>query len=161
MGAAPGGWLQVSKQVVGVRGFVLGVDVQPIAAINGIVTIEKDITKIETAEDVLKNLPKKADLVLSDCSPKVSGTWDVDHARQIYLVESSLRIASRVLRIGGSLIAKAFQGRLFNELLSKVRKMFRNVYIAKPQASRKRSAEIYIVAKNFQGTFTEHSYMFV
>lgn len=150
LGAAPGGWLQVSKQAVGEEGFVLGVDIQPIPAINGIVTINRDITKAATAEEISKTLPRKADLVLSDCSPKVSGIWNVDHARQIYLVEASLRIACRILRMGGSLVCKVFQGRLFKELLSKVESMFRNVYVTKPEASRKRSAEMYIIARDFQ-----------
>lgn len=157
LGAAPGGWLQVSKQVIGEGGFILGVDILPIASIDGVVTIERDITSTATAKEILKILPREADIVLTDCSPKVSGIWNVDHARQVYLVEASLRIASRVLRIGGSLIAKVFQGSLFKELFSKVENMFRNVYISKPGASRKRSAEIYIVAKDFQDKCTEGS----
>ncbi len=155
LGAAPGGWLQVSKKVIGEEGFILGVDILPIPAIDGIVTIERDITSTATADEISKILPRRADLILTDCSPKVSGIWDVDHARQVHLVEASLRIAGRVLRIGGHLIAKAFQGRLFKELFSKVENMFRNVYIAKPEASRKRSAEVYIVAKDFQGKYVE------
>ncbi|MFX0067639.1 MAG: RlmE family RNA methyltransferase [Promethearchaeota archaeon] len=155
LGAAPGGWLQVSKQTVGEGGFVLGVDIQPIAAINGIVTMKRDITKTTTAEEISRTLPRKADLVLSDCSPKVSGIWDVDHARQIYLAEASLKIACRILRIGGSLVAKIFQGRLLKELLSRIKEMFRNVHVTKPEASRKRSAEIYIIARDFQGISTE------
>ncbi|MFX0096415.1 MAG: RlmE family RNA methyltransferase [Candidatus Hodarchaeota archaeon] len=157
LGAAPGGWLQISKQVVGEGGFVLGVDIQPIAAIDGIATMNRDITKTETAVEILKTLPRKADVVLSDCSPKVSGIWDVDHARQIHLAEASLKIASKILRIGGILVAKVFQGRLLKEFLSKVEDSFRSMYVTKPEASRKRSAEIYVIARDFRGIFTKDS----
>ena len=147
LGAAPGGWLQVSRKIVGESGFVLGVDVRRIKPLgfNNVFTIVGDIRDSEIIGRIKAILPRPADVVLSDVSPRVSGVWEVDHARQIGLAERSLEIALEVLRSEGNFLVKVFQGYLHEEFLRLVRRCFYKVKVVKPKASRKESAEIYIL----------------
>ena len=147
LGAAPGGWLQVSRKIVGESGFVLGVDVRRIKPLgfNNVFTIVGDIRDSEIIGRIKAILPRPADVVLSDVSPRVSGVWEVDHARQIGLAERSLEIALEVLRHEGNFLVKVFQGYLHEEFLRLVRRCFYKVKVVKPKASRKESAEIYIL----------------
>ena len=153
LGAAPGGWLQVAQESVGSGGFVLGVDLQPIDELpnDNVVTIQADITEPRTAGAIRDKLPRPAGVVLSDASQNISGVWDVDHARSVDLARSALEIAAQVLRPGGRMIVKVFQGDLFDEFVADVRRKFEFVKVSKPEASRKRSAEVYIIAKKFAG----------
>ncbi len=148
---APGGWLQYSLSRIGEDGLIIGVDLVEIAPLPNVRFIRGDITREETLEKIVKVANGKIDLVLSDCSPNVSGIWELDHARQIYLAETSLKIARKVLRKGGKFVVKVFQGDLFNNYLDKVRELFKIVKVTKPEASRKESAEMYIIAFNFSG----------
>ena len=148
---APGGWLQYSLSRIGNDGLIIGVDLVEIAPLPNVYFIRGDITREETLEKIVKVANGKIDLVLSDCSPNVSGIWELDHARQIYLAETSLKIARKVLRKGGKFVVKVFQGDLFNNYLDKVRAFFKMVKVTKPEASRKESAEMYIIALNFNG----------
>ncbi len=152
LGAAPGGWLQVARERVGAEGFVLGVDLCPIAKLpyRNVVTLVADITKEATHELIKQNLPRAANVVLSDASPKISGVWSVDHARSIELSRAALAIAEAVLALGGRLLVKVFQGELFEDFVGEVREKFEFVKISKPPASRKRSAEAYLIAKRFK-----------
>jgi 23S rRNA (uridine2552-2'-O)-methyltransferase len=156
LGAAPGGWLQVARGRVGDGGFVLGVDLQPIAELpyDNVVTLVSDITDEATPELIQKELPRAADVVLCDASPKISGVWDVDHARSIELARAALSIACSVLAPGGNLLVKVFQGDMFEDFVSEVQKKFGFVKVSKPAASRKGSAEAYIIAKGFGVTQT-------
>lgn len=148
---APGGWLQYSLSRVGDDGLVIGVDLSEISPLPNVYFIREDITREETLEKIVKIAGGKIDLVLSDCSPNVSGIWELDHARQIFLAEKALKIAEKILRRGGKFVVKVFQGDLFNEYLDKVKTVFRNVKVTKPEASRKESAEMYIIAFDFIG----------
>jgi len=150
LGAAPGGWIQVSREIVGEGGLVVGVDLNPIAKFpwSNVKTIQADITNPETVEKIKAMLPKGyADVVLSDVSPKISGAWDTDHARQIFLAGNALKIAVEILREGGICVLKVFQGCLLKEFLNEVKKYFEEVRMFKPKASRKGSAEIYVIAR--------------
>ena len=153
LGAAPGGWLQVSRKIVGGSGFVLGVDIEEIEPLefDNVVTIRGDIRRPEIIQRIRAILPRPADVVLSDVSPKVSGIWELDHARQIDLAEKSLDIAASVLRRNGNFFVKIFQGDLQNEFLNSVRIFFYRVRIIKPKASRRESAEVYVLGMNFKG----------
>ena len=147
LGAAPGGWLQIARDIVGDRGFVLGVDkaqIEPLEFPN-VYTIVSDISGPETVRRALALLPRSADVVVSDISPNISGIWEVDQARQIELAERSLEIARSLLNDNGAFFVKVFQGDMFNQFLNSVRRAFSIVKIIKPKASRKRSAEIYIL----------------
>jgi 23S rRNA (uridine2552-2'-O)-methyltransferase len=147
LGAAPGGWLQAARKIVGNEGFLLGVDLRSIQPIQGsnIHTFVGDITSPETLERIERVLPALADVVISDVSPNVSGVWEVDHARQISLARRSLLLARMFLKADGNFFVKAFQGSMFNDFYSEVKQHFVKVKIVKPKASRKRSAELFIL----------------
>ncbi len=148
LGAAPGGWLQVAREFVGEKGFVLGVDLAPIKPFSwkNVKTMQLDITSEEAINVIKESLPKNyADLVISDLAPKVSGVWSLDHFRQIFLAEKALEIAEKILRPGGNIVIKVFQGELLPDFIRKVKKLFRKVKLVKPKASRKHSAEIYVI----------------
>ncbi len=147
LGAAPGGWLQVSREIVGEEGFVLGVDlkkVKPLEAAN-VHTIVGDITDSETQKQIERILPASADAVISDVSPSISGVWEVDHARQVDLARESLRIALNLLKDGGNFFVKVFQGDMFQDFVEEVKQHFVRVEIIKPEASRAKSAEIFVL----------------
>jgi len=147
LGAAPGGWLQVAKEISG--GFVLGVDIQSIAPLGGVETLRGDITDPSTIESIRGMIEKTggADAVICDASPNLSGNWSLDHARSIDLCRSALDIATKILKPGGNFVVKVFQGDMFSDFLAEVKKHFSFVKVYGPQASRKESAEIYIIGK--------------
>jgi 23S rRNA (uridine2552-2'-O)-methyltransferase len=147
LGAAPGGWMQAALTIVGEHGFVLGIDLQPIKELKNpnAVAFVADIEKL-TAEDILKRLPRRPNVILSDISPNLSGIWGVDHARQLDLARITLRLAEGLLEVGGNMLVKVFQGEFFKRYLEEVRTYFKSVRTLKPKASRKASAEMYILA---------------
>jgi len=152
LGAAPGGWLQASREIVGNEGFVLGVDlknVQPIEAPN-VLAIVGDIADAETHRLIETILPSAADVVISDVSPNVSGVWEVDHARQMDLAMRSLTFARKFLKANGNLFVKVFQGDLFEDFIDRVKRHFVRVKIVKPKASRTKSAEIYVLGMSLK-----------
>jgi len=152
LGAAPGGWLQATRERVGNEGFVLGIDLQPIAKLpyENVTTLVVDITDPATPTLIKTKLPRAADVVTSDASPQISGVWDVDHARSMELARGALTIADAVLAQGGKLLIKVFQGEMLDDLLAEIRLKFEFVKASKPMASRKGSAEIYVIAKEFK-----------
>jgi 23S rRNA (uridine2552-2'-O)-methyltransferase len=153
LGCAPGGWLKALKDIVGEKGIVLGVDLQPITPLPKVKFILGDITDENTLNEI-KEISSSFDVITSDCSPNVSGNWEVDHARQIYLAEKSLETCDQLLTKGGNFIVKVFQGEFFNEFIEKMKKMFEKVIISKPDASRKRSAEIYVVGRRYDPKYS-------
>lgn len=151
VGAAPGGWLQVAREKVGRKGFVLGVDLEPIEKLNyeNVKTIQGDITEGGTEDLIRRNLPGRPEVILSDASPNISGVWEVDHARSVELGRSALNLARKLLGSGGNILIKVFQGEFFEKLKGEAGEDFDFIKASKPDASRKRSAEIYIVGKGF------------
>lgn len=152
LGAAPGGWIQASRKIVGNRGFVLGVDLKPIAPFpqDYVKTIVGDMTEPETLQQILDFLPRKADVVISDASPNISGIWEVDHARQIDLANQALQIALNILRPSGNFFVKVFEGDMLKDLMKTVKKHFKTVKVIKPKASRAKSSELFILAMNLK-----------
>ena len=148
LGAAPGGWIQAARKIVGEEGFILGVDIKPIEPFEeeNIITIVADITDPKTIETVQNLLPRPADVVISDVSPKISGIWEVDHARQIDLALSSMKIACEVLKPRGNFFVKVFEGDMLKDFLDKLKERFSVVKLVKPKASRAKSSELYILA---------------
>jgi 23S rRNA (uridine2552-2'-O)-methyltransferase len=147
LGAAPGGWTQVSRKIVGETGFVLGVDlkaIEPFTETN-VRSVVGDLTESETIGTIRELLPRAADAVLSDVSPNVSGIWEVDHARQVDLARKSLQIAVSVLRVGGNFFVKVFQGDMLNDFVYEMRQCFDSVRFVKPKASRRKSAELFVL----------------
>lgn len=151
LGAAPGGWSQVAKEIVGENGTVIGMDLSHIQPIKGITFLQGDMTKEASLEELIETLgDKKADVVLSDMSPDISGNYSVDQARSIYLSEQALTTAETLLKPGGNFICKVFSGEDLQDFIEILSKKFRIVKQFSPPASRKTSSEIYIIAKFLQ-----------
>jgi len=147
LGAAPGGRMQASRNVVGEEGFVLGVDVKPIepfVEVN-VRSAVGDITELETVDTIRELLPRAADVVISDVSPNISGVWELDHARQLDLARKSLQLAVSLLRAGGNFFVKVFQGDMLDDFVYEVRQCFESVRFVKPRASRRESAELFVL----------------
>lgn len=159
LGAAPGGWSQVAKEIVGEKGVVISVDLQQIEQIEGVESVKSDITnEMETIKTIKETLLMKiskgtdlVDVVLSDASPKLSGNRDYDHFRSFELAQSVLNIASALLRNNGCFVAKTFQGVCYKEFYKDVQKKFGYTKAYSPAATRKRSAEVYVIGKGFLG----------
>jgi 23S rRNA (uridine2552-2'-O)-methyltransferase len=148
LGAAPGGWIQAARKMVGKHGFVLGVDLKPIEPLTQeyIRTIIADLTEPGVEEQILSFLPRKADVVISDAAPNITGVWEVDHARQVDLAHKAMEIAQLILKPNGNFFVKVFEGDLLNHFIQTVKQHFDFVKIMKPQASRAKSSEMYILA---------------
>jgi len=151
LGAAPGGWLQAARQVVGERGYVLGVDEEPIAPLHeeNIVTLAADVTQADVLEQIQTKQKREFDAVISDLSPNISGAWNLDHARQIELARSALKIARSLLKPSGNMLVKVFQGSELKEFQLDMRSSFQALRIVKPPASRPESAELYLLGLGF------------
>jgi 23S rRNA (uridine2552-2'-O)-methyltransferase len=152
LGAAPGGWIQAARKTVGTKGFVLALDLKPIEPFTQqyVRTIICDMTEDDAIQQILELLPRKADVVISDASPSISGIWEVDHARQLDLAQKALYIASETLRPEGNLFVKVFQGDLLDDFVEKVKQQFRLVRVIKPHASRAKSSEMFVLATDFK-----------
>jgi 23S rRNA (uridine2552-2'-O)-methyltransferase len=148
LGAAPGGWSQVAKEIAGENGNVIGVDISPIKSLDGVTFLQGDLTEDSTIQKIkMKTGDHKVDVVLSDMSPDISGNYSVDHARSIYLCEKALAASELLLKKEGSFVCKVFDGEELNDFVKKFIKIFRSVKRFSPIASRKSSSEIYIVAR--------------
>ena len=114
LGAAPGGWIQAARKIVGKTGFVLGVDLKPIEPFTYeyVRTIVADMREPDVQQQIQSFLPRKADVVISDASPNISGVWEVDHARQIDLANQALELALGLLRPRGNFFVKVFEGEI-------------------------------------------------
>lgn len=150
LGAAPGGWSQVAARIVGPRGRVIATDLLNSDAIPGVEFIQGDFREDEVLQRILASLgDSRADLVISDMAPNISGTDAVDQPRAMYLAELALDLACQTLRPGGDLLVKLFQGQGFEGYVSVLRSHFGRVQIRKPKASRPRSREVYVLARNY------------
>lgn len=142
--SSPGGWTQVLRELDPSLEIV-AVDLNPMPPLQGVKFMQGDILDAKTMDSIKALVGGSADLVLSDCSPNVSGQWDLDVARQLSLVERTLSIAEEILSPEGKAIAKVFQGPGFEELLQDAKRKFNAVKLIKPPASRRKSAEIYLL----------------
>ncbi|MCB1758680.1 MAG: 23S rRNA (uridine(2552)-2'-O)-methyltransferase RlmE [Gammaproteobacteria bacterium] len=150
LGAAPGGWSQVARRIVGESGRVLAVDVLPMEPLPGVEFLQGDFRQQAVLEQLLQQLgDDRVDIVISDMAPNVSGMAAVDQPRAIYLCEIALDLAQRILRPGGGFVVKVFQGEGFDQFHRDLRASFGRVVTRKPKASRAKSREIYLVAGNF------------
>jgi 23S rRNA (uridine2552-2'-O)-methyltransferase len=151
LGAAPGAWSQFAAGVVGERGRVLAVDLLPMAPLAGVEILQADFREETTLQRLLASLGgRPVDLVLSDLAPNMSGTRVVDQPRTMHLAELAAEFAGQVLRPGGNLVVKLFQGEGFQEYVEATRVRFASVRMRKPSASRSGNRETYLVARNFR-----------
>jgi len=139
LGAAPGGWSQVAAEKVKPGGRVIAIDLLEIAPISGVTVLTGDFRQI--------SLDVRADAVLSDLSPNLSGIPNVDQARWLELAEAAVDLCRKVLKPDGVLVVKAFHGEAFDALLERLKSAFKKVKVVKPPASRGESAETYVVAR--------------
>lgn len=146
LGATPGGWSQVAA-LLGAR--VVAVDINPMKHLENVTFIRGDITLPETLEKI-REISPDYDVVMSDASPKISGKWTIDHLRSIDLARASFSIAKEVLKPGGNFVVKVFQGEEIQKFFNELKPHFRFKKFHSPQASRKRSAEVYFIGKRFR-----------
>ncbi|MCS7486949.1 MULTISPECIES: 23S rRNA (uridine(2552)-2'-O)-methyltransferase RlmE [Marinomonas] len=152
LGAAPGGWSQVAAKLVGDKGTVVASDILEMAPLPGVRFVQGDFTEQEVYEAILREIgDEKADLVISDMAPNMSGNSSTDQPQAMYLVELALDMASQVLRPGGNFLVKVFQGEGFEEYLKAMRAQFDSVVTRKPDASRARSREVYLLGRQYKG----------
>ena len=152
LGSAPGGWSQVAAKLVGEAGRVVASDILLMEALPDVVFVQGDFTEQETYDRIVASLnDKPLDVVLSDMAPNMSGMPEVDQPRSMYLVELATELAERALAPGGAFITKVFQGEGFEPWFRQIRDRFDRVTTRKPEASRPRSREVYIVASGFKG----------
>jgi 23S rRNA (uridine2552-2'-O)-methyltransferase len=152
LGAAPGAWSQYAQRQVGGSGRVLASDILSMDALPGVSFIQGDFREEAVLEQLLAALPDQvADVVLSDMAPNLSGVDAIDQPRSMHLAELALDLATKVLKRDGRALIKVFQGAGFQELVQAARCRFARVKLVKPQASRARSAEMYLLGMDFKG----------
>ena len=152
LGAAPGGWSQLATRLVGGQGRVMALDILPMESLPSVEFIEGDFRETAVLDQLLAALDgRPVDLVLSDMAPNTSGIKAVDQPSSLYLAELALDFARQCLKPGGDFLVKAFQGEGFDRFLKELRVAFATTAPRKPRASRARSAEQYLLARNYRG----------
>ena len=150
LGAAPGGWSQVLSKKIGLKGKVLGIDLLEVPPIKGIDFIQGDFMQEEILNEMVDKLKNKpVDLVISDMAPNISGIKMVDQQKAIYLNELAFDFATKHLKQNGCFLVKSFVGKDFEEFVQNLRSCFKKVYKIKPDSSRSRSAEIFLLGYEF------------
>jgi 23S rRNA (uridine2552-2'-O)-methyltransferase len=151
LGAAPGGWSQYARRKIGRHGRVVAMDILPMDAINGVEFVLGDFREDAVLEQLIGMVGERAvDVLLSDMSPNLSGIDAIDQPSSLYLVELALDMANRVLKKDGAVLIKTFQGYGFQEVVAAARRNFSLVKLLKPDASRSRSPELYLLASGFR-----------
>ena len=152
LGAAPGGWSQVTSRLIGGKGRLIASDILDMDSIPDVTFIKGDFTEDAVLAEILEAVGNsEVDLVISDMAPNMSGTPEVDMPRSMFLCELALDLAGRVLRPGGDFLIKVFQGEGFDEYHRNFRKLFDKVQTRKPASSRDRSREQYLLGRGFRG----------
>lgn len=152
LGAAPGGWSQYAALKTGAQGIIIATDILEMDAISGVQFIQGDFREDAIFDQILTTLGGgKADLVISDIAPNISGNEAVDIPRSLYLIELAQDMAYKVLKKNGAFICKLFQGHGSEQWLNELRQNFRKIKVKKPKASRSRSREVYVIASEFHG----------
>ncbi|MFY9286951.1 MAG: RlmE family RNA methyltransferase [Alphaproteobacteria bacterium] len=150
LGAAPGGWSQVAKPIIGKKGKLVALDILPMDPIEGVTILEMDFLADDAPDQLKAALKGPADIVLSDLAPNTTGHAKTDHIRIMAMTEMAAHFAMEVLSPGGSFVCKFFQGGAERTLLNELKKNFTKVKHAKPAASRAESSETYLVAQGFR-----------
>jgi len=156
IGSAPGGWSQAARQLVGRQGLVVGVDLQetPELGFDNVVFLRGDIME-EATERAIASVSRQFDVIVSDASPTISGVWTRDHLLSADLARRALSLCRSLLKEGGGLVVKVFQGEELDGLQRDAKASFGSVKRAKPEASRGESSEIFLVCKGYRGPRSE------
>ena len=149
LGCAPGGWTQMAVKLAGNQGKVMGVDLSYVEEIPGAHIIKGNIEDENIVDEIMTYFEKKVNAVVCDLSPKISGNWSVDHAKQISLNYDCTKIMDKVLTHKGNAVFKIFDGEYSMEFKDYVKKKFARINLTKPKASRKQSSELYCVCLGF------------
>jgi 23S rRNA (uridine2552-2'-O)-methyltransferase len=149
LGCAPGGWSQVAQKISGNQGKILGIDTSFVEDIPNMKFIQGNIDDPNIVKEIITYFGKKADSVICDLSPQVSGNWSVDHATQISLNYSAVKIMEQVLEKKGNALFKVFDGEYSSEFYEFLKKKFIKTKLTKPKASRKPSSELYCICMGF------------
>ncbi len=152
LGAAPGSWSQVLTQLVGERGRVIAVDLQPIEPIPGVITIVGDMTAPDVQARIMESAEGKVDVVLSDAAPSTTGIKLRDHVLSIELARAAFQIAKALLALKGHMAVKVFEGEDLPHLIRDVKRAFHPVKVNTPPATRNESWESFLVARSYKGT---------
>ncbi len=152
LGAAPGGWTQIASEIVGEQGYILSIDKKHMKSFNSknVETLVMDVNDRSIVNTILEKANGKVNALISDLSPSISGVRSLDNSRQIHLAMVSFEIAKKVLDKKGNFLVKIFDSPDAQEFFKKVKMYFKKTRIIKPDASKKESSEIYIVAINYQ-----------
>ena len=161
LGAQPGGWLQVAREIVGPDGLVVGLDIKKIAPLpaDNVKLMEVDVYSETVVNQIIAELNGSANAVLSDLAPSIIGSWDVDHARQVDLARRALEITEKVLDHGGNALIKLFHGPDLKNLNEDAALLFEKSRLLKPKASRPESSEIYFLGLGFKGRWVQPTSM--
>ena len=151
LGCAPGGWMQVAAKIVGNKGKVMGIDRSYVEEIPRTFILRASIDDDNIVKDIFDYFGEKVNTVICDLSPQVTGNWSVDHASQISLNYSAVKIMEQVLKKKGNSLFKVFDGEFSNEFYHYVKKKFLRVKLTKPKASRKPSSELYCICLGYLG----------
>ena len=156
LGAAPGGWSEYAVKAVGDNGQVIACDILPMDAIAGVDFLQGDFREEAVLDALLARINgtkslRKIDVVMSDMAANMTGNESADSARSMYLVELALEMCHQVLKPQGAFVVKVFQGAGFEDFMKEVRAVFNNVKTRKPESSRARSREVYLVATDYKG----------
>ena len=149
LGCAPGGWTQVAQRISGNQGKVLGIDLSFVEEIPNAKIIKADIENIDVIDEINSYFGKKVDSVICDLSPQVSGNWSVDHATQISLNYSAVKVMEKVLKNKGNALFKVFDGEYSAEFFDFMKKKFIKTKRTKPKASRNPSSELYCICMGY------------
>lgn len=150
LGSAPGSWSQLAAKLIGAGGKIVALDILPMDSLADVDFLQGDFREEAVMAELIARLGgRPVDLVMSDMAPNISGIKISDQARAIHLIELALDLATRVLRPGGDMLVKVFQGEGYEQFVRECRKHFETVTVRKPKASRSRSAEVYLLARNY------------
>ncbi|MBL4647400.1 MAG: 23S rRNA (uridine(2552)-2'-O)-methyltransferase RlmE [Gammaproteobacteria bacterium] len=150
LGAAPGGWSDIASKKIGKKGHVFALDLLPMKPLSGVEFLQGDFREDNVIQTLLTNMAEqKADLVISDMAPNISGNKEVDQPRAMYLAELALDFTQQVLKPNGNFLVKVFQGTGFDQFVVSLRQCFNKVVTRKPQASRPRSREVYLLGLGY------------
>lgn len=151
LGCAPGSWIQEIKRMFEDIS-IIGIDLAKMRPIEGVTFVQGDICEDTTITQIAGILSQEVDAIISDCAPKLSGSKETDYARQLFLVECVLKITNRFLKKEGHLVCKLFDGENTPKIRNELKQKFDQIWLFKPESSRKESSELYIIGKNYHRT---------